>query len=222
MTDRLHIFVAYSNGPYEPIFKMFLDSWQRAGFQEDHIHIHKFDLPKGPCGFRSDAWYAALRTKMDFFQKQLHDLKAGDIGMFLDADIQFLNNVGGLRDIVQMFDMQNLDFMFMREADRHEVNGGCFFARNTQGARRLVEYAIAQTRDQNLPHGEQTAFNRFLRLPYNDVEWRYIPDRYVVWADKVPKTAKNELMIHHAVCCYDIPQKLEQMRTIAKACVLST
>ena len=214
----MRVFTSCSDN-YTRVFDLFHKSYCSSGLEPDSLHVHRYEMPEGANGFKTANWYHALATKMEYFRAKLAELSVDEVALFTDCDVQFFDDApdvfSRLRgDILK----RELTFLFMREGDRDEVNGGFFLARNNKFSRLVLGIVCRELKAEKPPeYGEQTVFNRL--LPNSSFRWDYIPDRHVVWADNVPRGAQFQRMqiaVHHAVCSSSVQDKVLQMESVAE------
>ena len=211
----MRVFTSCSDN-YTDVFDRFHKSYIDSGLEPDELHVHRYEMPEGVNGFKTVNWYHALATKMEYFRAQLADLRVDEVALFTDCDVQFFDMAPQVFSTLTG-DMlkRDLTFLFMREGDRDEVNGGFFFARNNKFSRLVLSIVCRELKAEHKPeYGEQTIFNRL--LPNSSFRWDYIPDQHVVWAENVPGGAQCQIAVHHAVCSSGVGDKLVQMENVAE------
>lgn len=209
--DGLEVFVTYSYN-YLPVYERFLESFIESELDESHLHVHTYELPPGAVGFQTATWYHALEEKMRYFTDQLQALPVDAVGLFVDADVQFFPNHDELQNILRRMRKYNLDLMFMREYNKNEVNGGVFFARNTEGAAKVLQTALVRNEGRVDPMGEQDVFNDILWRD-SSIKWRMMDAAHVCWGPHLPRDW-SKVIVHHAVCTKTMNRKIQQMDRI--------
>ena len=215
---RVHISCTTS---YEAVLARALASWRRlAPTLSADIRLDTFVLepPSGEKLFKTSVWYACLLRKCEYFMCALDAATdPGSVAVFSDADIQVFPALAHQWDtLVSDMHDRDLDCLFMREGDGHEVNGGLLVCRATSRMQAFWRQVVLSFRDdKTVALGEQTLMNRL--LPTSDLRWDYLPASTVVWAAMLPAVDADmrELCFHHAVCADGITAKGEQMDRVA-------
>ena len=203
---------------YRPVFDLMLKSYLATGLSFRDLHVHHYTLPPGPVGFKTAHWYTALVTKCKYFNQQLVDsLKMGEMGVFMDADIQVFP---AIREELGAWDRRmaarDLDFLFMQEGSTKEVNGGLMVIRKTPRSMLFIHSVAAEIERNHEEMGEQTIINRkILRRPC-PIKFEVLDAELVVWGRELPAELKS-VCLHHAVCCDGNVAKMQQMRDVACA-----
>lgn len=161
-------------------------------------------------GFRTQSWYDAIRLKLEYFVEYLSTAPEGQLVMCSDADIYFVRQTDDLaRAARRAFDDDpGLDLWIMQENTRPEVNGGFYFVRNSPRVRTFLRDAAAFTTLKS-PYADQEFFNADTTL-----RRQFIPNRYVAWGMEV--FDRGECLLHHAVCCATVDQKIDQQDRVLK------
>jgi len=172
-------------------------------------------------GFQTDAWYAAVKAKIDNLIAIMNEPeRQGTYIVLSDADIQYFNT-SKILELVEQARENNLDFYGMQEVGVREFNTGFFIVRNSKDTRDLLTL-------NSLPHpsfGDQTIINRRLGLVTQDpkfqeeiftdrIKFDFIPTSYIVQAQNVPNYPQPNLLCHHATHTTGTQDKLNQIQWV--------
>lgn len=197
--------VVYTDN-YVPLLRRWSASLP-AGFRAAPRRL-PIDAPS--FGFRTQSWYDAIRLKLEYFADFLTDEPEGQLVMCSDADVYFVRQTDDLaRAAQQAFeDAPGLDMWIMQENTRQEVNGGFYFVRNSPRVRQFLREAAASTALKT-PFADQEFFNADTTLTK-----QFIPNRFVAWGMEV--FDRGQCLLHHAVCCATVDQKIDQQDRVLK------
>lgn len=210
----MKVFTSCSDN-YVAVYDRFYKSYCDSGLEPEELYTDRYDMPEGENGFKTANWYFALATKMTYFKEKLSTLSTDEIALFTDCDVQLFPNVTkAISSIQGLMLNKELTFMFLREGQTDQVNGGMFFARNNRSSRLVLNIVCNELRRTPPPeYGEQTVFNRLLKN--SSFKWDFVPYQFVVWGKNLHDKS-HEVAFHHAVCSKNVESKLEQMEDVAE------
>lgn len=217
MIDK-SLFICYSTPNYSELTEIFLKSLESIGAK--HIS-HKLDNPPKfeGTGFRTDLWYYCVRNKINHLIDTLTNhmgSKEYDYFIFTDCDIVYIaHNKSEWANLESYVLSQPTNICFMRENTRErEVNTGFFIMKNNEGIREILDFFaevlhIMDTSKKNdMPFGDQSIINNIK----HKIAHSYMPVEYVVFGTVIYN--KDKCLMHHAVCCNDVDEKIAQVNTI--------
>lgn len=201
--------VAATSDNYAPVFDRFRASLRPF---DDGIELLVHSIDMSPYGshhaFRTDSWYAAVREKMAHLLRVLTSSSTaeGEYVVFTDADIIFYAP-HKLPDLVREASERGLEYFGMREGVTREYNTGFMVLRNTERVRELVQEVVARLTGGERPSlGDQSIINE--RIGASGVAHAHIDTKHTLWGDGTPTA---DTVLHHAVCCMNVSEKLAQM-----------
>ena len=211
----LLMFFTTSSPAYVEVFDVFSRTYVDSGLPPERLRVgfnHRLGFNERH-GFQSDSWHAALRHKIHFYRAGLASLQPEEVGVFVDADVQFFPPAtSALADIIRHMGEANLDIMFMREGGGQDVNSGLILAKNTNRTSALLADVAGMIAESTLELGDQTAFNRLL---LNKPGWGHIDTKYTIFGMDLPQPADVPLVaFHHAIGCVTTSDKLRQLDVV--------
>ena len=228
LVKQTRIFTTYS-ASYKPLYDLLLQSVHQSKLDASQVKPLAYQFPEAtpqmPTGWRTAPWYQAQRQKFGYFRDQLAHLPSGQVGIFVDADVQFFPNLDVLEHLLETVRARNLDLMLMAEHGGPVINPGIFLATNKQGTRTFLERVATTLGDYGRPlHPPQTlvsegesepVVNRILqRTPKNELKWGIIPPEHIVFGPDTQHTRWSRVLAHHAICASGVSPKMEQMGRI--------
>jgi len=216
LTDSL--FICYSTPNYSKLTDIFLESL-------NNIHVknidHKLD---NPCtsinvtGFQTNLWYYCIREKINQLIRVLIKNNGSPnvkYFIFTDCDIIYIKkNMNKWNNLENYITNTDNDIYFMREGVSEDVNSGFFIIKNNSNLTYNINFfirvllTIDRTEKKNMPLGDQTVINSLK----NNINYGFIPNDYVVFGNTIYN--KDKSLFHHAVCCRDIDDKIEQINIV--------
>lgn len=172
---------------------------------------HFMDLKYPSFEYRTDGWYACIKYKLRYILDTLINMPENKIVLCSDTDIMFLKRDRTLADYaLNIFkDKPELEMLFMREQKLDMINGGFYFVRNTAKVRAYMEEVWNKCDDRELQLADQTYYNSTLK---GRINYDYLPQEFVVWGRDIYD--RNRALLHHAVCCKNIAEKIKQQNRI--------
>tara|TARA_B100000282_G_C31738191_1_gene494761 strand:+ start:181 stop:969 length:789 start_codon:yes stop_codon:yes gene_type:complete len=212
------LFICYSTPNYEKLTDMFLKSLHDINVKNIN---HKLDYPNismKNTGFRTDLWYYCVRSKINHLLdilKNHENLKNFQYFIFTDCDIIYLKkNVNEWDILKEYIDNGDKDIYFMRERESDDVNSGFFIIKNNDNIHYIIDFfsEVLQTFDttskDDMPFGDQSIVN-YLK---DKINYGFIPKEFVIFGTQIFDI--NKSLIHHAVSCIDVNDKIEQINEI--------
>lgn len=208
--------ICYSTPNYERLKNISFQSLLHLGIDINNIK-HKLDYPPKELmketGFMTDLFYYCIIHKIEHL---INSLKSYDYEYYicLDLDIWFLkNNENEWENIKTIVDNSFNDIFFMRENNTNDVNGGFYIIKN-KNKDIIIDffsqiYNTLLIKNKNeLPFADQTLINE----NKHKINFEYIPNDYVIWGNCIYN--KEKALFHHAVCCRDVDDKINQINNI--------
>ena len=102
----------------------------------------------------------------------------------------------------------------MQEGCSYRVNTGFFVIKNNKNIRNIINFFIEvlqifdKTCNSTIPYGDQSIINNIK----HKLNYGVIPNEYVVFGIYIFN--KNKSLLHHAVCCNNIDEKILQINKI--------
>jgi hypothetical protein len=169
-------------------------------------------------GFQTDLWYYCIRNKINHLINVLKNydyLNNIKYFIFTDCDIIYIKkNVNEWYNLENYIQNENKDIYFMRECFSDNINSGFFIIKNNDNITNIINFfvKVLQTIDitekANMPLGDQSIINNLKKI----INYGYIPNDYVILATNIYNI--NKSLFHHAVCCRDVDDKIEQINKI--------
>jgi hypothetical protein len=220
MLDK-SLFICYSTPNYSKLTNMFLNSLYDINVNNNNIN-HMFDdtISKmfTKTGFQTDLWYYCVRNKINHLINVLKNydyLNNIKYFIFTDCDIIYIKkNVNEWYNLENYIQNENKDIYFMRECFSDDINSGFFIIKNNDNITNIINFfvKVLQTIDitekANMSHGDQSIINNLKKI----INYGFIPNDYVIWASNIHNI--NKSLFHHAVCCRDVDDKIEQINQI--------
>lgn len=209
MFDDIIAFTVYTPN-YYPLFARWKHSLP-PGFV---ARVKHFIVDATEFGLSTPSWYTCVRFKMQEFNALLRELPDDVLVLCADSDIYFVNHTDALSRLTRKTfrDNPELDMWCMRENKTDSVNGGFYVVRNTHKIRMFMQEVLRACTRQYDTLAEQTFINRHMKDA--GIKSAYVPDEYVAWAREVPDPA--QCLFHHAVCCKNVAEKLQQQETVLR------
>jgi len=179
-------------------------------------------------GFRTDLWYYCIRNKISHLIDTLNSYTTGSADtshsstdkyeyfIFTDCDIVYFNqNQSEWANLEAYVLSQPTNICFMRENTRErEVNTGFFIIKNNSEIQSIIDfftevlYMMDTCRKTDMPFGDQSIINNIK----NKIAHSYMPVEYVAFGTIIYN--KDKCLMHHAVCCNDVDEKIAQVNKI--------
>jgi len=190
-----------------------------------NINHHQEDI-KDPellkkQGFGTEIWYYSLGQKIKHLIHTLEKhLEYPSIKYFIfsDCDVMFIRkNFQEWYNLEEFIQNQNKDIYFMEEIyiNENDVNSGFFIILNNPSTIpgliqffQKVSETMQQSESNKMPFGDQSIINQFKY----EINFGYIPNDYVIYGTVIFNPQKS--LIHHAVCCPNLEQKIDQINWI--------
>ena len=212
------LFICYSTPNYSKMTDIFLESLNNINVKNIN---HKLDTPNmslEKTGFQSNLWYYCVEQKIQHLINVLSNYdkyKHIKYFIFTDCDIVYIkNNVHEWLNLEKYIEKENKDIFFMRENTTNDVNGGFYIIKNNENIIHIIEFfkkilnIMKKTHNNSMPYGDQSIINNLKK----DINYDYIPNDYVIWGTNIYN--KNKSLIHHAVCCNNVSDKIKQINII--------
>jgi hypothetical protein len=209
------LIICYSTPNYQPVTDILFSSLRDINIVNTYYLLDKpsEDIIK-KTGFQTDLWYYSVINKIKHLNSALNNINnyKNKYFIFCDCDIWFLkNNIHEWANLQKYVDTTDKDIFFMRESTTLDLNTGFFIIKNNINLanirlffNEIYSVMIKETKN-NMPLGDQTIINRLK----HKINFGYIPNEYVIFGTNI--FDKNKSLIHHAVCCVDIPDKIKQI-----------
>jgi len=212
MLDK-SLFICYSTPNYSKLTNMCLDSLRDINV--NNINHMTDDVSFENTGFQTELWYYCVRNKINHLINVLKNDSNVKYFIFTDCDIIYIKkNVNEWYNLENYIQNENKDIYFMRENLSDDVNTGFFIIKNiTDIINFFVEVleTIDTTEKVKMPLGDQSIINN---LKYK-INYGFIPNDYVVFGSNIFDI--NKSLFHHAVCCIDVDDKIEQINQVKMA-----
>ena len=212
MLDK-SLFICYSTPNYSKLTNMCLDSLRDINV--NNINHMTDDVSFENTGFQTELWYYCVRNKINHLINVLKNGSNVKYFIFTDCDIIYIKkNVNEWYNLENYIQNENKDIYFMRENLSDDVNTGFFIIKNiTDIINFFVEVleTIDTTEKVKMPLGDQSIINN---LKYK-INYGFIPNDYVVFGSNIFDI--NKSLFHHAVCCIDVDDKIEQINQVKMA-----
>lgn len=213
------LIISYSTPNYDPVTEIFLSSLKKLNVKEENIEhkLENLDHLANSTGFRTPIWYLCILNKVKHvvdILKKYENVKRHCYFVFSDCDIWFIEkNQHEWNHLKHLIDSSNKELFFMREEGKHEVNSGFYIIKNNDNLPNVIRYFenvvnIMQNNKENYRGEDQVVINSTL----HKMNWGFIPNDYVVWGNNIYN--RNKTLFHHAVCCRDVNDKVNQINRI--------
>lgn len=168
-------------------------------------------------GFQTDLWYYSVINKIKHLNSALYNINnyKNKYFIFCDCDVWFLkNNINQWTNLQKYIDTNDKDIYFMRENTSLDLNTGFIIIKNNINITKIrlffneVYSVMIKETKNNMPLGDQTIINRLK----HKINFGYIPNEYVIFGTNI--FDKNKSLVHHAVCCSNIEDKIKQINFI--------
>jgi hypothetical protein len=138
--------------------------------------------------------------------------------IFTDCDIIFIKeNKSYWIDLETSINTSEKDIFFMREGLTSEVNTGFYIIKNNNKLTTIIEFFekvilnFKLRSNSSMQFGDQTIINELK----SELNYDYIQNDYVIFGTDIYNV--NKALIHHAVRCTNVDQKLDQIRKVQSA-----
>lgn len=172
--------------------------------------------------FGSKSWYENLSEKMLFLMRNISESEDGQIICVSDADIQ-LFRARDLLDRARFLSESGLEYLGQREGGTidekldGDFNGGFFLIKKNQ---RTVDFVrqVCETDIRPYRLADQEVINhkiRQLKIKSKFLEARkYVHGCCVQYEDYVGQSNSENIVMHHATCCFNMKEKMDQMNLV--------
>jgi SAM-dependent methyltransferase len=215
------LIISYSTPNYEKLTSLYLNSLKNIGVKEENIK-HKLDNYDNSIftneGFQTNLWYYAVTNKIKHLITVLENYKLTESKkyfIFSDCDIVFINkNREKWTQLQEFVDKNDNDIFFMREHTSELVNTGFFIIKNNKNIKYIITFFknvlfnLLNREKRTMELGDQTIINEML----HNINYDFIPNEYIVYGRTIFNI--NQSLVHHAVYCKTIDEKLEQINFI--------
>lgn len=214
------IIISYSTPNYEKLTNMYLNSLKKLGVKDENIK-HKLDAYDTTIfkneGFQSNLWYYAITNKIQHLITVLENYKNVDphkYFIFSDCDVTFIDkNKEMWGELKKFIDYDLNDIFFMSDLNS-TVNSGFYIIKNNMNIRYIIGFfknvlfTLLNRNKKTMELGDQTIINELLY----SVNYQHIPVDFVVFGTQICNHQKS--LIHHAVFCKTIDEKVDQINYI--------
>lgn len=214
------LFICYSTSNYSKLTNLFLNSLKEINVNNINHLLDKLDVSNKKTGFRTDLWYYCVRNKINHLVdslKKYHSLKNIKYFIFTDCDIIYIKkNLNEWYNLENYIKNKNENIFFMRENISNDVNCGFFIIKNNN-IPNIINFFVKvlqimdTTEKKDMPFGDQSIVNKLK----SEINYGFIPNDYIVFGNKIYNS--NKSLFHHAVGCYDVDEKIEQINEIKLA-----
>jgi hypothetical protein len=213
-------FICYSTPNYQPLVDNLFQSLRSIHFNMDNVR-HKLDdsfHDLSLTGFRSPIWYHSITNKIRHLIDVLSTPHSTDFFFFSDCDITFFTHNILKWNHLELFLRNSDKSIFFMHENVHEdlMNGGFFIIKNNSDITSFIHFFTRVLNDM-ISHPldsffeDQDIINRIKHLiPYD-----FIHNRFVAWGISVFDT--QHTLFHHATCCHDVIDKLNQIYRISNS-----
>lgn len=209
MAEKIPAITAWSRN-FEPLF----NRWSST-LPKDFVVCDKvIEVVQDGYGFQKQSWYDAISLKIQHFIDTLSTYPDGKIVLCCDCDIFFINQSSKLAEcMIKRITEDNLDMLFMQEAQMPQVNGGFIVVKNSAKVQEVFktarDYCLLKT-----PHADQDYFNSEEFQERSGIRWGFIDYNLVAWGNNIYDNKTT--LFHHAVCASGLKEKLQQQDRIAQ------
>lgn len=216
------LFICYSTPNYSKLRDLCLDSLNTINVKNINSMI---DTPPSilckNTGFRTDLWYYCVRNKINHLITVLNNRDSlTDIKYFIftDCDIIYIKkHMNEWYNLEHHIVNENKDIYFMSEETGPDVNSGFFIIKNNSNIKSIIDFfievlhTIDTTEKDKMPSGDQTIINNLK----HKINYGVVPIDYVIYGTIIYNI--NKSLFHHAVCCKDVDEKIEQINIVKSA-----
>jgi hypothetical protein len=222
MLDK-SLIICYSTPNYSKMTNKFLEHIRGLQMIEDSQLIHKYDDigNNDKDGFRTEIWYTSVLNKMIHMLDILKTRSNSEMKYFIftDCDVIFIKeNKSYWIDLETSINTSEKDIFFMREGfSSSDVNSGFYIIKNNNKLTTIIEFFekvilnFKQRSNSSMQLGDQTIINELK----SELNYGYIDNDYVIFGANIYNV--NKALVHHAVCCTTVDQKLDQIRKVQSA-----
>jgi hypothetical protein len=222
MLDK-SLIICYSTPNYSKMTNKFLEHIRGLQMIEDSQLIHKYDDigNNDKDGFRTEIWYTSVLNKMIHMLDIIKTRSNSEIKYFIftDCDVIFIKeNKSYWIDLETSINTSEKDIFFMREGfSSSDVNSGFYIIKNNNKLTTIIEFFekvilnFKQRSNSSMQLGDQTIINELK----SELNYGYIDNDYVIFGANIYNV--NKALVHHAVCCTNVDQKLDQIRKVQSA-----
>ena len=222
MLDK-SLIICYSTPNYSKMTNKFLEHIRGLQMIEDSQLIHKYDDigNNDKDGFRTEIWYTSLLNKMIHMLDIIKTRSNSEMKYFIftDCDVIFIKeNKSYWIDLETSINTSEKDIFFMREGfSSSDVNSGFYIIKNNNKLTTIIEFFekvilnFKQRSNSSMQLGDQTIINELK----SELNYGYIDNDYVIFGANIYNV--NKALVHHAVCCTNVDQKLDQIRKVQSA-----
>ncbi len=215
------LFICYSTPNYSRLTNMFLTSLHNINVNNiDHLTDYISTMFEN-TGFQTDLWYRCVRNKINHLinvLKKYKGLNTIKYFIFTDCDIIYIKkNMHEWHNLENYIQSESKDIHFMREHVSNDVNSGFFIIKNNDKIENIIDFftevlqTIDTTEREKMPFGDQSIINNLK----NKTNYGFIPNDYVVFGMSIYNV--NKSLFHHAVCCRDVDDKINQINHVKMA-----
>jgi hypothetical protein len=200
--------ISYSTPNYKEPTNLYLDSLKKLGVKDDNIK-HKNKV------VQSDVLYYDVTNKIMHLITVLENFKNNEIYkyfIFSDCDISFIQkNKDKWSELQSFIDENPNDIFFTREGVQDSVNTGFFIIKNNRNIKYIISFFknvlfnLLNREKGTMELGIQTIINEML----HNINYDFIPNDYIVYGTTIYNN--NKSLIHHAVNCKSIDEKITQI-----------
>lgn len=215
------LFICYSTDNYSKLTNLCLNSLQDINVNNINHMKDKLDVSNKKTGFRTDLWYYCVFNKINHLinvLKNYDSLNNIKYFIFTDCDIIYIKkNLNEWYNLENYIENENKDIYFMREQYSNDVNSGFFIIKNNDNITNIINFfvdvlqTIDITKKENMPFGDQSIINRLK----SKINYGLIPNDYVIFGTLIFNS--NKSLLHHAVGCKDVDDKIIQINEIKSA-----
>jgi hypothetical protein len=182
----------------------------------EHLY-DKSNIDMSVSGFQTDLWYYCVKNKIIHLKNILNKNRFSDYKYFIfsDCDVIYLNkNSNEWNNLENFIDNSENDIFFMRENTSEDVNSGFFIIKNNNNIESInvffseVLEIFNRSKKEEIPLGDQSIINNIK----HKINYGFIPNDYVIFGTTIYN--KNKSLFHHAVCCVNVDEKIEQINFI--------
>ena len=212
------LIICYSTPNYKPVTDILFSSLRVINMSNVYYLLDEppENLIKNP-GFQTNLWYYSVINKIKHLNSALFNINNynNKYFIFCDCDVWFLKkNINEWANLQKYVDTNDKDIYFMRENTSLDLNTGFFIIKNNINISKIrgffteVYSVMIKETKNNMPLGDQTIINRLK----HKINFGYIPNEYVIFGTIIFN--KNKSLVHHAVWCTDINDKIKQINII--------
>jgi hypothetical protein len=174
------------------------------------VCLCKIDLKEfNVFGFGTPSWYEAAVQKLDFIIKNLNELREGELLVFNDLDIQYLNPMNTFR-VLDFMECKKLDFCGTKEFDSDKYNGGYYILRNTKNIIKLICSIKEELKLKKPKYADQDILNEIIHDA--NINHALMPREFFINGPHGGIT--QEAIMHHTTYADTVHDKIVQMKMI--------